>query len=136
MKRKSSLLLSIIGIAILFTLQQCTDGKSSFRKVLLQASEQVNKQCPMTVDSETRLDNTIVVGDDVIQYNYTLTEDTKETLDTTKLREAMIPIATNQIKTTPATETLRKHNTIFSYLYRDKNSAYAFSFSVTPEMYK
>ena len=134
MKSKSLLLLNIIGIAILFLMQACGDSKSSFRKVLVQASEEVNKQCPITVDAETRLDNTTIVGDDIFQYNYTFILDEKETLDTVELKEFMIPIATKQLKS-PSLESLRKHKTIFTYLYNDKNNAYALSFSITPEMY-
>ena len=56
--------------AVLFTLASCQQAK---QKVFELAAEQVNKQCPITVDEMTRMDSTTYSGkDNTFTYFYTL----------------------------------------------------------------
>jgi hypothetical protein len=137
MKRDSHLLLILICILVLPLIQQCSDGKSSTRKTLEFVSKEANKQFPKMVDEITRIDSTSITSDSVLQYYYTVTKDVdKESFDTANARNILIPTATNIIKTNEELKVLKKCKIIFSYLYRDKNGAYLFSYSVTPAMYQ
>jgi len=39
---------------------------------LIEVSDKFNKQCPIMLDEETRIDNTIALPDNVFQYNTVL----------------------------------------------------------------
>jgi len=136
MKRNPTLLLTLIVIAVMFFTQQCTDQKTSFRDTLLQVSKEANKQFPKMIDELTRLDSTSVVSDNTLQYNYTLVGNDKEAFDTSKITSILIPDETNKIKMNKDLNLLKENKVIFKHVYIDKNGAYAFSYSITPEMYK
>jgi hypothetical protein len=137
MKKKSNQLLIMICILVLPLIQQCSDGKSSTRKTLEFVSKEANKQFPKMIDEITRIDSTGITSDSVLQYYYTIMKDVdKESFDTNNVRNILIPTATDIIKTKEELKVLKKSKITFSYLYRDKNGAYLFSYSVTPSMYQ
>ncbi len=105
------------------------------RSLMLTANE-LNKNCPIMVDSETRLDNVISLPGKIIQYNYCIINFVKSDIDTLQLKTALEPNITNLLKTNPQTKQLRDNDVIFNYLYKDKNNEYICQISVTPEEYK
>lgn len=56
-------MLSYWGVQQLFS--------TSIEKELRESANELNKNCPVMIDSETRLDNTIVIDAKTFQYNYT-----------------------------------------------------------------
>ena len=44
----------------------------TFDKQMMKTASEINKSCPIMVDAETRLDNTVALPNKTIQYNYTL----------------------------------------------------------------
>ena len=63
-------ILSAVCLTVL-TLTSCQQAK---QKVFEIASQEVNKQCPMTIDEMTRMDSTSYTGgDNTFTYYYTLT---------------------------------------------------------------
>ncbi|MBT6747113.1 MAG: zinc ribbon domain-containing protein, partial [Flavobacteriales bacterium] len=72
-KRIVGIVVGIIAFSLsYYTVQQLFLDSPSYDKVLMETASELNKSCPMMVDSDTRLDNTIALPDNIFQYNYTL----------------------------------------------------------------
>lgn len=61
--------------------QSLFNPKVTFDEQLLKVSETMNMNCPMMVDSDTRLDNTMSLPEKILAYNYTLVNYTIDELD-------------------------------------------------------
>jgi len=103
---------------------------------MMQAASEFNKMCPIMVDKETRLDNSMALPDNVFQYNYTLVNMEKNNINISELEEYIKPIILNTIKTNPDLKLFRDHKTTMSYDYKDKNSEHLFKLSFTADQYK
>lgn len=108
---------------------------SGYDKVMMAAASEINKSCPIMVDSETRLDNTIAMSNNVFQYNYTLINMLKESLDITFARAQLEPNIINNVKTSPDMKFQRDNNATINYYYKDKEGVHLFTISVTPDKY-
>jgi hypothetical protein len=138
--KRNNLLGAIVGI-IFFSLSYWTVlhfvfGTSSLDKQLNVMAGELNKRCPMMIDKETQLDNAVVMPGNIFQYNYTLVGMEKGNIDTVAIRNYILPLATNNVKTNPEMKYQRDNKITLAYYYRDKNGKYLFSFSVTPERYE
>lgn len=108
----------------------------SFDKQLLQISNELNKNCPMMVDQFTRLDNSQVLPNKTLQYNYTLVEIEKSEFNLDTVRKYVEPNIINNVKTNPDMKDLRDNNVKFNYSYRDKNGEFVWKLEITPDMYE
>lgn len=104
-------------------------------KLTIVASE-INKQCPMMIDNETRLDNTVAMPDNVFQYNYTLVSADKESFDIESVKNYLEPTIVNIVKTNPDMQTMRDNKVTVRYCYKDKSGMHLFTISVSPEQYE
>ncbi|GEM_PF-1246755 len=102
---------------------------------LREAARQVNEASPLIVDSETRLDGAEVLPNNTFRYNYTLVNVTKAQIDTLDARRQLEPDMIHVLRTNVGAQVFRDHKTTVVYRYHDKNDAYAFNVTVTPEMY-
>lgn len=121
--------------AALFALASCQQAK---QKVFELASEQVNKQCPITIDAMTKMDSTTYSGsDNTFTYFYTLsgTADNAEIAETMKAElEKTLP---ETIKNTEEMKVYRESDVAIKYVYLSgKTKQELFQVTVTPEMYK
>ncbi len=131
--------LAVFVITSMLTLSSCGLGgvkSAAIQTTLKKVAEEVNKSCPMTVDSETRLDNTLFKPESTLQYNYTLVNYEKADLNVDTLINNMRPNILNLIKTNPDLESLRKLDVTFEYSYRDKSGASVCQIVITPDDYK
>ncbi|WP_455586342.1 hypothetical protein [Bacteroides sp.] len=127
-------IISAICVAVL-TLTSCQQAK---QKVFEAASQQVNKQCPMTIDEVTRMDSTGYTGsDNTFTYYYTLTgaADNADIAEATqKHLEENLP---GIIKTTDDLKMYRDMDVAMEYVYlSDKTHEELFRVKITPDMYK
>ena len=131
---------TILGIVLFslasFFVKQFLNKPPSFDKMLVEIVNELNKICPMTVDSDTQLDNAISKPPNIIQYNLTLINHEKEDLDVLDLKNYLEPNILNNVRTNPDLQTLRDKNVVFDYYYNDKNGIFLFKISVSPEKYK
>jgi hypothetical protein len=88
------------------------------------------------VDNATRLDNVIVMPDNILQYNYTLVKWVKDSININELKSHIEPTIINLIKTNPDMKTLCDSKTTFRYYYKDRKGVYLFRIVVTPEQYE
>jgi hypothetical protein len=108
----------------------------SFDKQMMQVASELNKTCPIMVDAETQLDNAVALPEKTFQYNYTLINMYKDSIDIEKLEEYLKPVILNTIKTNPDLNSFRDNNVVMSYNYKDKNSAHVLKLIFTPDQYK
>lgn len=110
--------------------------KPAYDKVLMNIASELNESCPIMVDNMTRLDNAITLPDKVFQYNYTIINLVKDSIDLDKIKSNLEPTITNYVKTNPDMQTMREYETTFKYSYKDMNGVFLFDITVKPEQYK
>ena len=138
-KRKKVLRMALGALCFVifyFAAQQLFFKVPPIDKILMSTASEMNKTCPVMIDSMTRLDNTIAFPGKVLQYNYTLVSLGKSDADTIKAKAFLEPRILNTIRTSPQMKYLREHETTFNYYYKDKNGMYFFSIEITPDRYK
>jgi hypothetical protein len=129
----------VVGVAFFaiayFGTQKLFFNSGSIDKEMMNVANEINKSCPMMIDSETRLDNTVAMPDKVFQYNYTLVNLDKSQVDTVSAKKYLETNIVNQVKTNPQMKYQRDHQWILNYLYKDKNGIYLLMINVTPDKY-
>ena len=108
----------------------------TFDKQLVQMSNELNKNCPIMVDQFTRLDNTLVLPNKTLQYNYTLVETAKAEFNLDTVRKYVEPDIISNVRTNPDMKFLRDKNVSFNYNYRDKNGEFVWKLAISPDDYK
>lgn len=88
------------------------------------------------VDSQTKLDNTISLADNILQYNYTLVNLLKDSINVNELENSIKPNILNTIKTSPDLETFRNNDVTIAYNYKDKNGVHLFKITFKADQYK
>jgi len=87
------------------------------------------------VDQETRLDNTAAYPDNVFQYNYTLVNYVKDSIDSQLFVANMRPLILNNIKTNPDLKAYRDQRVTMAYNYKDKHGEFVTKISITADEY-
>ena len=121
--------------AVLFTLASCQQAK---QKVFELASEQVNKQCPITVDEMTRMDSTTYSGkDNTFTSFYTLSGQADDPTTSAQLKKSLEETLPETIKNTEEMKVYRESDVTIKYIYLSgKTQEELMQVTVTPEMYK
>lgn len=130
---------AIVGVAamvVAVNMVQKIFMKPSLNTVMLHAASELNKSCPLFVDSETRLDNVTTLPNDIFQYNYTLVNLEVGNIDTLGMKEALEPNILNIVKTNPDMKFVRDNKATLSYYYKDKNGKYVCRILMPYERYK
>ena len=121
--------------AVLFTLASCQQAK---QKVFELAAEQVNKQCPITVDEMTRMDSTTYSGKDItFTYFYTLSGQADDPTMSEQLKKSLEETLPETIKNTEEMKVYRESDVTIKYIYLSgKTKEELIQVTVTPDMYK
>ena len=130
---------SKILVVILFyeSLMSCNPQKSNHENNMWQLVEKVNQVCPITMDSETRVDNAMYVPDsNSLIYNCTLTQRDKSGLDLDILRTFLEDNVINKAKTSPELAFLRDNDVTLIYRYSDRRGNFLLDIKITLLMYK
>jgi hypothetical protein len=136
-KKTVGIIVGIIVFAITFIgTQQLFFKTPSFDKTLMNISSEINKTCPIMVDSQTRLDNTISLPEKVLQYNYTVINVVKDSVNIDNVKNQLKPNIINNVKNNPQMKTLKDYKTTFNYYYKDKNDQFLFIIAITPNEYE
>ncbi len=102
---------------------------------LTKTASEINKNCPIFVDQDTRLDNVAPLPNKTIQYNYTLVNYTKNEINSKEASKFIFQNSLDNIKNSPEMKYLREKNVNFIYSYKDKNKEYLFKVVVKPTDY-
>jgi hypothetical protein len=105
------------------------DNDPNFNQTLVKISSETNKQLPIMVDSDTRLDSTMSVGDK-FYYKYTLVNFKLEDLDVEQIKQVMAPNIRNSACSVPELETFRNNGVKMIYNYHDMNGDFVMQIEV------
>jgi hypothetical protein len=105
---------------------------SDIEKILVRASDQVNKNLPMAVDKETRWDNVTPGPGRRFTFNYTLVSTAKADLDVAYFFRVMTPTVKNGACSNKDMEIFFKYGVTVSYAYRVKEGFSVGRVEVTP----
>ncbi|MGE5457041.1 MAG: hypothetical protein ACM3RX_01665 [Methanococcaceae archaeon] len=125
----------VVGLAVMVLVQQLMFKAPGFDKTMMKVASELNKTCPFMVDSETQLDNAIALPDNVFQYNYTLINTSKDSIDIQVFENIMKPMLIKNIGSTPELKTFRDNKVTMVYSYKDKNGNFLSKISVTYDDY-
>ncbi len=103
---------------------------------MMKAASEINESCPIMIDKDTRLDNTIALPDNIFQYNYTLVNLEKQEINVGELKNYIEPNVINNVKTSPDMKDYRENRTTMVYYYKDKNGEFVLKINVSPEKYE
>jgi len=127
----------IIGSAATYVYTDFSQSKLTIPdKTLMETASNANRNLPMMIDSETRLDNMAATDNKTFRYTYTLVNMEAGKVDTTAMKSKMEPYIINNVKTSPEMESQRQREITFVFYYKDKNGNYLFSIAITPDKYK
>ncbi|MCI1785838.1 MAG: hypothetical protein LKI59_06855 [Bacteroidales bacterium] len=124
-----------IGLVVGITVVQLVFKQPSFDRIMARSVEKLNKTCPVMVDEETRLDSINVLHENALQYNYTLVNMSRDSMDLKVFSDYMKPTLLNGVKTSPQLKIYRDHKTTFVYNYLDRNGESVELIYVTAEQY-
>lgn len=121
--------------AVFFALASCQQAK---QKVFELASDQVNKECPMTIDEMTTLDSTNYVGEgNVFTYFYTLSGAADDSAIVEQMKAELEKTLPETIKNTENMKVYRESDVTIKYVYlSQKTKQELLQITVTPDMYK
>ena len=135
MSTKKSLSNVVVALSLILTIgyfSSCSKG-AVVDKLIEKVAMETNKQCPMAINSETRLDSVTHPAQQTLAYFYTLLSIEKDSMSFEP--EVLEESLAQAIRDNKELEALRKLNVFFRYVYFDKNSEFALRIEVTPEMY-
>lgn len=120
-----------------------SDTEISTYNMLIEVEKEINKIAPFMIDEETRLDSSIALPNNELQYYYTFINvdidlfdiDVFEELILSEDEHGMKYWAINEMKTNPAVKIFKGNNVTLTYKYKDMNGYYITEFSITPEDY-
>jgi hypothetical protein len=124
-----------VGLIVGITVVQLLFKQPSFDKIMARSVEKLNKTCPVMVDDMTRLDSINVLPENAVQYNYTLLNMSRDSLDLKAFSDYMQPTLLNGVKTSPQLKIYRDHKTTFVYNYLDRNGESVGLIYITAEQY-
>ncbi len=124
-----------VGLIVAFLVKQFVFAPPSFDKVMMQAASTINESCPIMVDQDTRLDNAIALPDNILQYNYTLVNWIKDSIDLKAFEDYMRPMILNNVKTNPDLKIYRDNKTTMAYNYTDMNGEFIIKISISADQY-
>lgn len=129
---------ALVGILVMFSIQHFV-RKSYIPDIddaTMQIASEINKSCPLMVDSETRMDNITALPNHIFMYNYTLINYELGAFDTTEIKKQLEPLILNFVKTSPQMKQIRELKFTLLYHYKDKNGKYLFQITATPQQYE
>lgn len=124
----------VFGISYVAT-QQFFTSSPSLNQNLIEVANELNKNCPMMIDEQTKLVNAAALPDNVFIYNYMLTNLERDGIDIEEATKTMEPILINNIKSNPDMKYFKDNNVTLSYSYKDKHGVFVMKINVTPAMY-
>lgn len=117
------------------SLEEAARGES-LNTTLVQLAQEINQICPYMVDQVTRLDNAAPMANNAFQYNYTLINIDRASVDLDYIRNYLNTYMVNMVKTSPDLQFFRDNSVTLIYSYKDMHGNFLTSLRVTPEMYR
>ncbi len=139
-KNMRNIILMIVGLITGFIIgylivNHVLTSPTDFDKQLMNMANEINKLCPVMIDSETILDNVMSIPRNQLVYNYTLVNSLKANIDIDQLNEQRRSLLINSIKTRDDKKIFRKNNVTLSCNFKDKEGVFLFKIVIGPKDY-
>ncbi len=131
---KNSLKLILLFLIIIYSCETRNKKKTKY-EFLRNVSNDLNKKCPLQVDSILRLENSVAFPPSTFRYNYILKYDTIK-YDIHQFEESLRITTLNNIKTNPDGKILKDLKTTFEFNYSDTLGNHLFRIVITPDDYE
>lgn len=126
----------IIILTLAFAIKKIYFKPATFESKLEILSLEMNKNCPMMIDQNTRLDGTEAKRGKTFQYNYTLVNMEKDNIKEDELQKFLYDQILDNMKNNPDLRYFVDHETTMSYSYKDKNNTPLFDLTFTSKDYQ
>jgi hypothetical protein len=136
-KRKKIMLFFglIIILTLAFAVKKICFKPVPFDKNLESLSMELNKNCPMMVDQNTRLDGTKASEGKRFEYHYTLVNIEKDNIKEDELQKFLYDQILDNLKNNPDLKYFKDNETIMSHSYKDRNNNPLFDLTFTASDY-
>lgn len=118
------ILIFIIGISITAQLIKVITQPAPIDKQLMSMAQEINKQCPIVVDSLIKLTHIMALPGRVLQYNYSLYKNNKEEVDTLLLKKEMKEFIINTYSTNPILKAFKDEGVSITSNFYDQSSKF------------
>lgn len=123
---------SFVSSVVVKSLFQTQTANASIDEVLAATADEINRNLPMMVDQNTRLDSTVALPKSKLMYRFTILN-IDPLPDGDVLVEALRPTTLNNYKTSQDMADLRKMNVTLVYSYADDKGNELARFQVSPQ---
>ncbi|SDH52096.1 hypothetical protein SAMN05421846_10128 [Chryseobacterium taeanense] len=133
---KNVICLSVLCVTL--ALSSCSKEKT-IDDDLKEVAANINKTTPQNLADGVRLDSVSAQPGKIFKYNYTLTDDVKESVTPEQIEAFKASAkegALRVVKTSPDIKEFRDNDVTMVYTYYDKNGKPTTDFKITPEEYK
>lgn len=126
--KKRNPLLIILGfvfvVSVASELRHLFFDPAPVSQQMMDASNDINKRCPIMIDSMTRLDNTFAIKGNKFIFNYTLINSDVKDIDVQSLQEELEKYSSNAFKTDPKFRVFRDNNVTISATFYDSSGKF------------
>ncbi|MCP4603374.1 MAG: hypothetical protein GY847_23135 [Proteobacteria bacterium] len=130
------IVVSIIGGIIGYVLVvQFSSSGVSFDKALMNTASEMNKNCPMMIDKETRLDSTLGGPGKRFSYFYTLVNYGPGDIDKAKIISSLRPNIVNNAKSSEDMKLFREQDVELIYIYKANDNSEITRIVIKPDEY-
>lgn len=128
--------LKIVTVVILVGVAQYyyTINKSVGKELTMLVAN-YNNACPMMISNDIRMESVNTLPHNTIQYDFTLVNVQKESIDINALQKSVETEILTSSKTNPSLEAFRDNGSTVIYNYKDGSEKDLFKITLTPEMY-
>ncbi|MEH6659073.1 hypothetical protein [Leeuwenhoekiella marinoflava] len=138
MKKTSSIVIAVISFLIFGGISFYLVSKlfePDVQETLIEVALELNKQAPIQVDEETRLDSATVTGDKIFDYYYTLIY-RSDMVNKDTIAKYIKPGIIAQLKSSQDMSYFKEHEVTLNYNYYGYDGKHAVSLKITPDLYK
>lgn len=121
-------------IFCILLLHQCSP-EVSYQELLKEASKEINAECPLMIDNETRLDSVATAPNLTFIYYYSLIYMDKVNVDIEELKGYLAPNVLDNAQYNESMEDFRQNKVSMIYRYVDMEGSFLFEIKVQPEDY-
>lgn len=125
---------TLIALTFFSSCQQKNKPKNSY-EFLKNISTDINKRCPIQVDSILKLENTVALPVATFRYNYILKYDTIK-YDIHEFEKSLRITTLNMAKTNPDGKMFKDLFTTLEYNFSDTSGGFLFRIVFKPEEYR
>ena len=129
----------LIGIVAMFVITQLLkfflkEPTFNINDDLIKTANEINKHCPIIIDSLIKLDNVNALKGNSLQYNYTIQME-KSQVDTVELIKINRQDIIDKMKKDSAARYFKQNNVTIKASYSDKNGVQFCTITVHPHEY-